>query len=49
MSLRFELQNFQSKKTGESNVRLVIQKGSKRKRIATDLKIEPEFFQNKHN
>ena len=49
MSLRFELQNFQSKKTGESNIRLVIQKGSKRKRIATDLKIEPEFFQNKHN
>jgi hypothetical protein len=38
MSLRFELQNFQSKKTGESNIRLVIQKGSKRKRIATDLK-----------
>ena len=46
--MRFELKNYVDK-YGLSQIRLVKQSGQKKKRISTNLKIEPKYFQNKHN
>lgn len=44
--MRFELKNYRDKE-GKSIVRLVLNSGKEKKRIHTELKIEPKYFQNK--
>lgn len=46
--MRFELKNYKDKE-GQSVVRLVLGSGDMKKRIHTQLKIEPRYFQNKLN
>lgn len=48
MSTRFELKGYVDKK-GLSQIRLVKQSGQTKRRFTTDLKVEPKYFQNKHN
>ena len=48
MSTRFELKGYVDKR-GLSQIRLVKQSGQKKRRFSTNLKVEPKYFQNKHN
>lgn len=48
MSARFELKNYVDKR-GLSQIRLVKQQGQKKRRFSSGIKVEPRYFQNKHN
>ena len=49
MTLYFILKNYIRQRDGKSNVLLTIQSGTKKKRVATSVFIEPKYFSNKHN
>jgi len=49
MTSYFFLKNYVRKRDGKAKILLTIQDGTKKKRFATKLSIEPQYFQNKHN
>ena len=49
MTSYFFLKDYVRKRDGKAKIMLTIQDGTKKKRLATKLAIEPKYFQNKHN
>jgi integrase/recombinase XerC len=49
MTSYFFLKDYVRKRDGKAKIMLTIQDGTKKKRFATRLAIEPKYFQNKHN
>ena len=49
MTSYFFLKDYVRKRDGKAKIMLTIQDGTKKKRFATKLAIEPKYFQNKHN